>query len=276
MAELREILLASDFSARSDRPLERAAALANDWDAKLVIAHVLEGKAASNDEAAIERLRDDLPAFAAGAELVVRSGSTPNLLVTIAAERGSSLIVTGVARYNSIGDYLLGTAVDHIVRNAEVPVLVVCKRADHPYSRIVVATDFSDCSHAALVAAGHLFPEARIDLVHAFHVPYEGWLKSDDVRDYVRGEDQEGMDRFLAGPTIPAELRDRIDALVEEGETGSVIVRRLRDSGANLLVMGTHGRSGFAHATIGSQAEALLAGVDTDVLMVRENKRARA
>src|SRR3546814_19402178 len=61
--------------------------------------------------------------FRSDAELVIRRGSAPKMLATIAAERASDLIVTGVARYNSIGDYFLGTAVDHIIRNAAQPVL---------------------------------------------------------------------------------------------------------------------------------------------------------
>src|SRR3546814_13711138 len=63
--------------------------------------------------------------FRSDAELVIRRGSAPKMLATIAAERASALIVPGVARYNSIGDYFLGTAVDHIIRTAAQPVLVV-------------------------------------------------------------------------------------------------------------------------------------------------------
>jgi len=63
-----------------------------------------------------------------------------------------------------------------------------------------------------------------------------------------------------------------VDAQLIEGETGSVILQELDQTGSNLLVLGTHGRSGFAHATIGSQAEGILPAVNVDVLMVRECK----
>src|SRR3546814_13966573 len=74
---------------------------------------------------------------------------------------------------------------------------------------------------------------------------------------------------FLA--KVDPGVRVRLDARLDEGETGTAIVRGLADAKADLLVLGTHGRSGFAHATIGSQAEALLASVNVDVLMVRES-----
>lgn len=264
-----EVLLASDFTARSDRALGRAIQLAEEKQGKLVIAHVLE-KGAKADEDILNKLRADLPESAANAELIVRAGSAPKTLAAIAAERGSDLIVTGVARYNCIGDYFLGTAVDHIIRNAERPVLIVRRRPVAPYRRLVVATDLSDCSHAALLAAVALFPDADITLVHAFHVPYEGWINSPDVKADVRAEAQEELNDFLN--RIDSIDLTRVDARLIEGETGTVVLQELSRTGADLLVMGTHGRSGFAHATIGSQAEGILPIVNTDVLMVREYK----
>lgn len=265
-----EVLLASDFTARSDRPLDRAIQLAEQRQGSLAIAHVLE-KSTKGDEAGIsDRLRAELPDAARHAELVVRKGSAPKVLGAIAAERASDLIVTGVARYNSIGDYFLGTAVDHIIRNADQPVLIARRRAVAPYGHLLVATDLSDCSRAALLAAAALFPDAAIRMVHAFHVPYEGWLKSDDIKADVRAEAQDELDAFLA--SIDAPVRSRLDAYVVEGEISSVVIQELSRTNADLLVLGTHGRSGFAHATIGSHAEALLAAVNVDVLMVRERK----
>lgn len=265
-----EVLLASDFTARSDRALDRAMQLVDEKHGTLIIAHILEKGARVDEEDVISRLRADLPERAASAELVVRAGSAPKTLATIVAERGSDLIVTGVARYNSIGDYFLGTAVDHIIRNAERPVLIVRRRAVAPYRRLVVATDLSDCSRAALLAAADLFPEVAITLIHAFHVPYEGWIKSDDVKADIRAEAQEELDAFLAG--LDPAFRAKLEVRLVEGETGTVVVQELGRADADLLVLGTHGRSGFAHATIGSQAEGLLPAVNVDVLMVRECK----
>lgn len=271
MAGNFEILLASDLTARSDRPLDRALQLVRENDGMLVIAHVLEKAEGQPDPATVERLRADLPPEARGAELVVRTGSAPKVLTQLAAERGSDLIVTGVGRYNSVGDYVLGTAVDHIVRNAESPVLIVRRQTTDSYTHMVVATDLSDCSRAALLAASELFPKTSITVVHAFHVPYEGWLKSEDVKQDIRAEAQEGLDAFVSHPDV-VPLQARIEAVADEGETGAVVERHLKRTEASLLVLGTHGHSGFVHATIGSQAEALLAAVDVDVLMVRERK----
>lgn len=270
---LREILLASDFTARSDRPLDRAALLAGETGARLAIAHVLERAkdAATPEEVrALEaRLRADLPAGAAGAELVIDTGSAPEVLARIAAARGSGLIVTGVARYNSIGDYLLGTAVDHIVRHADVPVLVVRARPRGPYAKLLVVTDFSEVSRGALLFAAGLFPSAAIVLLHAFHVPFQGWLKSKDTGDDVREEHQGRMDAFLADAAIPPALRARIETVLDDGELNGVAMRAVARTGADLLVLGTRTRGEAAHAAAGSDAESLLSVAGIDVLMVR-------
>lgn len=272
MVHVSEILLASDFSARSDRPLDRALQLAEQWRAPLVIAHVVEKGERGLMARVAERLRADLPEAARQAELVVESGSAPKVLARIADERRSSLIVTGVARYNSLGDYALGTAVDHIIRNASTPVLVVKCRAARPYRRLLVATDLSDCSRAALLKAMELFPDAEVTLMHAYHVPFEGLLKSDQVQADVREDACRQLDAFLAHPAVGPQYRERIEALLVEGEIEDAVAQTLRERDIDLLVMGAHGRSGFFHATIGSQAENLLRISDADTLVVREAK----
>lgn len=271
MVDSLEVLLASDFTARSDRPLDRAAQIAEQKGASLVIAHILEGNRIENDDTEMIRrqLRADLPDHAADTQIVLGIGSAPRALAEIAQERGSDLIVAGVARYNSVGDFVLGTAVDHIIRNADAPVLVVRRRPRQPYGHMLLATDLSDCAREAMLAAAALFPELGLTVVHAFHVPYEGWLKSDDVRDDVRKDSAAQLDAWLAHPDI-APLRGRIAAVIDEGDTDVVVTRQLEETGADLLVLGTRARGGIAHAVIGSQAEALLDVVNVDVLVVRE------
>jgi len=97
MPKTFELLLASDFTARSDRPLDRALKLASERDGALVIAHVLEKGDGAIAADTAQRLRADLPEAAQDAELVVRTGSVPKVLAEIASERGSDLVVTGVA-----------------------------------------------------------------------------------------------------------------------------------------------------------------------------------
>jgi len=276
MNKIRRILLASDFSARSDRPLDRALLLTREWNGHLLIGHVLEKGTKGAERPTIEEmthiLRGDLPETAAQAELIVKSGSPPSVLAALAKDSGSDIIVTGVARYNSWGDYFLGTAVDYIIRHAEVPVLVVRKRPLQPYSQMLVATDFSDCALHALVDAARLFPDIPITLIHAWHVPFEAFLNSESVHQDLRHNSLSDMTNFLGNAAIDSVTRARISAVVEEGELGTVISHHIKTAGGDLLVLGTHGRSGFVHATIGSRASDLLNSALADVLIVRDDR----
>ncbi|MGP1283501.1 MAG: universal stress protein [Parasphingopyxis sp.] len=269
------LLFATDLTARGDRPLDRAVSLADEMHCDVKLLHVIDKKAAAlnADPSDIsEKIRADLPEQAAGMDIIVEKGSPPQTIARVAEETSADLIVTGVARHTSLGDITLGTAVDYIVRRAPVPVLVVKKRPLHPYKTLVAATDFSAYSLGAVNAAAALFPEAEIHLVHAYAVPYSGWLKSDEVEKEVREEAEEYMEKFLADPGFSEEVRARLHPHIGYGHIEEVIYRALREHDADLLVLGTHGRSGFAQATIGSNAQSMLTGAPSDVLMVRKQK----
>lgn len=261
-----EILLASDLSSRTDRAADRALLLAREWHAKLAILHVVSAAEQAGSVVAMAAWRDELPLAAGEAELLVRSGSLPDVLAELAAERGSGLIVTGVARYNDVRDYVVGTAVDYIVRRAAVPVLIVRRRADRPYGAIVVGTDFSEGSRRALLAAAELFPQARLLLVHAYPGPgprtnFQG------KGDFLRAEAEAGMTAFLDAAKLPASLSARLDTQVVEGNATAAIERCRAAAGAQLVVAGRYGQGGFSETVIGSTAETILGTVRADILI---------
>ena len=268
----RSVLVATDLSARCDRTVDRALMLARQWHAAVDLLHVVEPDAKVVEEAAAlrERIVATLPDGTRDIEILIARGSAPATITRTAQERASTVIVTGVARYNDVGDYFLGTAVDHVVRNTNIPVLVVKQRPHRPYASLLIATDLSTCSRAALANAGELFPDAVLHLIHAYHVPFEAWLTSEDARRDIREQAQRELDAFLQEPSLPDTVRGRVRAQLGYGETGQVIARALHETAADLVVLGTHGTSGFCHATIGSNAEALLSWLPVDTLMIRE------
>jgi len=268
----KPILVATDLSARSDRAVDRATSLAQQWGVRLNVLRVTEPgspmKTGSDfDE---ELVRAILPDPSADVDIVPAIGPAPTMIVEAAAQAGCGLIVTGVARFNHIGDYFIGTAVDHVVRIATVPVLVVKQRPHRPYRSILVATDYSSCSRQALLTAAAFFPNAELHLIHAYHVPYEGRFRSDEVRQDVTRDEQADLDAFVQDAAIPDTVRARINASLGYGESHTVVWNAANNIGADLVVFGTHGRSGFIPAVFGSMAEELLRFVPQDTLMVRE------
>lgn len=269
------IIIASDLTARSDRATDRALLLAREWGAPLVLLHVVEGEwsDAVLQERAVDALETVLESDASDAEVIVRRGEVQHAIIELAGERSAALIVTGVARFNNVRDFFLGTAVDHLVRHSPAPVLVVKRRARRPYRRILVATDFSPCSELALRAAAELFPRASLTVWHNCHAAYEAWLDQEETTAEASRQAEEDMRRFVEIAGVADDIRSNLRAVIATGELEKSAERVLRDGEFDLLVLGTHGRGGFAHATIGSRAAGLLNDVDSDVLMVRGPKR---
>lgn len=259
----KPVLIASDLTSRSDRALGRAQLLGN----ALILAHVVAGEERLTDKARA-RLHaiacEDLDDAQLVSEVLIVSGSVPDTLARLAAERGCALIATGIASFDSPKDYILGTTVDFLVRRASVPVLIAKRKLRHPYRSLIVATDFSSCSRRALEAATRLFPEAQIRLLHACTPPFPSRLDPDEMTPYVRDEREREMRTFVAA--LPSDMQERIESEIEVGSLAGAIEERRAAGRCDLLVLGTHGRGGFVRAAIGSRASELLTSSLSDVL----------
>lgn len=264
----KTILIATDLTARGDRPFARAKLLARSWHARCTILFVNAGKSPVDETRVRASLIRNYGNDADGCDLVIENGSVPQTIAETASRLDSDLIIVGAARHNNISDFFLGTAVDHLVHHADPPVLVVKERPRKPYQTIMVATDFSDCSRHALQTAMDLFPEAKIELVHAYHVAYEAWLKSDDTADDMKAAAEREMQKFVVSLNLTDADQSRITSRLAEGNLHQSIYNLLDSGTIDLLVLGTHGRGGLASATIGSRASEMLEWSPVDVLMV--------
>ncbi|KHS42908.1 universal stress protein [Novosphingobium subterraneum] len=271
-AEQETVLVGTDLSARSDRAIDRALLLSKEFGARLMVLHAIEPYSLlKRDQTRADKaIRDVLPDPEADVDVLPAIGPAPAALVAAAENGNCALVVMGVARMNHLGDYFIGTAVDHVIRSAPCPVLVVKRRPHRAYRTIAVAVDCSPCSQAALLTAARMFPAASIHVIHAFHVPYEGWLRSDDTRDDFTGVARAELKAMLAAPEVPEDVRARTQLHLEYGEVHKVLLEATDRLGVDLVVMGTHGRGGFIRSMVGSRAEELLRCLPGDTMLVRQ------
>jgi len=276
------ILLATDLSARGDRALDRALQLTKALNTKLIVLHVMEShstsarlttpvwrRLSSDHKALAEReLAEDLAAADVPFEVVVVSGDPLAHIMETADSFGCSLIVTGTARDETLGRLLLGTTVEKLARQARQPVLVVKTRPRKPYHDVLVATDFSPGSRQALRAALQLVPHANLTLFHAYDVPFQGKTVPDDAitRSFYKGAEQSARE-FTADTPELAGLTPNI--VLEPGQPETVLSEYSFNHRSDLVVTGTHGRTGILRTAIGSVAERLLESLPSDVLIVR-------
>lgn len=287
----KRILLATDLRARCDRALDRAASLAADWRAKLVVLHVFEDpKADISDVAgslpswwrppdpvrtATRQLLADIGAVAKKATIVIEEGEPAEAILRTAEAEGSELIVTSTARDEPLGRFLLGRTVGRLLRRARVPLLVVKNRPRGSYRHIVVATDFSESSRHALEAALRFFPERRRTVFHAYEAPLAG-LTGDPAsyrREYreVAAQDCEA---FLQSVDKPKDRWQYPHVLIEYGAPDRLLRDYVQDKDAELVVLGTHGRSALLEVLLGSVAKQIMDGLPCDALVVREPRAA--
>jgi universal stress protein A len=146
--------------------------------------------------------------------------------------------------------------------------------------RMVVPTDFSPASDIAFNYALDLAARegAALHLLHviddamfATAYPDGFYTELPGLRTQVIGEAQKRLDELVARCQA-AKVMVTTDVLV--GRPAAGIAQEAKARGADLVVMGTHGRSGFAHLMLGSVAERVLRTAPCPVLAVRDTSRA--
>lgn len=285
----RSILLATDLSPRCDRALDRAVFLAEQWQSKLVILHVLEDARSWDSEAAVpswrrppdpiaiaqRRLIEDVGPAAETAAIVIEEGDPAEAIQRTAETRECDLIVTGIARDELFGRFALGTTVDQLLRTSSLPVLVVKNRTRHPYRDILVATDFSEASRHAVQMASRFFPGQKLTIFHAYDPPMSGFTS--DLASYRRqyrtiAETQ--YEDFINAMPSGDQIRRLARPVLEFGAPDRLLRDYCRDIRVDLVVLGTQGRSALFEMFIGSVAKQIMAGLSCDALVIREPRAA--
>jgi universal stress protein A len=143
-------------------------------------------------------------------------------------------------------------------------------------SKILVPIDFSKCASAALAHALSLASQlgASIEALHVAEVPefkseprIAGGAGTTTLREYALEIAKAELETFLSA--FPAADRAKIAVKLEAGKPRDAVLARAKDTKADLIVMGTHGRTGRVHSLAGSVAESVVRMAPCPVLTVR-------
>jgi len=274
MSTLRSILVATDFSDHAAAAVAAAIALARQFQAELHWVHALELIVPMFEPYAVALPEDFLGDARRAADARLKAAqeatglpgshylgdSPPHLAIADrAAEVSADLVVIGTHGLTGLRRALLGSVAERTVKSSPCSVLTVKGTLDLPsLDTIVVATDFSAAADRAVeraVAIGEAVG-ARIHVVHSVHMvtafatPYDISLPA-SIADGVRKAATQKLAELTAslgeGVEITSELREEppADAIAEAAEA----------AGAQLIVTGSRGLHGLAHAFLGSIAE---------------------
>jgi len=215
-------------------------------------------------EAAEAHAREALKSFideaGESAEVTTRRASNPaEGIVNAAGELSADLIVVAESDKGDLTRMMLGDTTTKVIGRASCSVLVVPRSAHLWDKRILLATDGSPHSEAAAELAGHFAAQADLP-VNVVSV----------VTSSHNDESHQEAERAVAAAVERLTgMGLRADGLVEEGRPDEAIVKAAESAGADLIVVGSHGRTGLTKILLGSVAERVIGHAACPVLVVK-------
>ena len=290
------ILVATDFSPLAQEAIRQAHERAAPVRATLAVCHIVQNELKSNvlfphlttphallSPLELDRIREALSANVKSLtgrgegefEILVDDGTPYAAILTLAESWKADLIVIGSHGSEDLYDLMLGGVAENVTRYAHCPVLVAKphKKSGH----IVAGTDFSDHALSAVEAAVEEARRtgSRLTIVHSMQVswsassfaarglgsppPEPSVEKYDELRKAVE-------DRLVE---LVARFELAADPRVLDGPAAAALIRIAKETNADLLVVGTRGRTGLARVLLGSVAEGAVRSAPCSVLVVR-------
>ena len=274
--QLKSILCPVDFSEFSTAAYQYALSIAEYYQSRLVVLHVVElwkypfadyaayetdfAKASEAiDEGGEQRLREFVKKYSAKAnqpELVVLQGNASDCIRSFAQAENMEGIVMGTHGRRGFDRLVLGSTTDRVIRKAVCPVLVVCTASHklmttgadgrHRLSRILYCTDFSNNSKLARDYAISLAGEygAELTLLHV----------SENAPDLARAEAIiaeriEELDKLISQDE---RKKLKVKAIVRAGKPYEEIVRHAQEAEISLIIMTARGGDAVDRAVFGS------------------------
>jgi nucleotide-binding universal stress UspA family protein len=210
--------------------------------------------------ALLDRLHEQAVQRGIASETILRRGLDPQVEIIAAAEKsGADVIVMGRRGKRGLMQRMIGDATSKVVGRAKCSVLVVPEGAGMWQKRLLLATDGSRFSDAAAVAAAKIADLCKIPVTVLSTVresfSEERAAQADEAATRVH-------DHF-AGKGI------EVDKVVLRGNPDQLILETATEREADLIVMGTHGRTGWERVMVGSVTESVIGETKIPVLAVK-------
>ena len=238
------IVVATDFSGKSSSTLRYVQAVARWYGAKLVLVHVIDPigyafpvgmpRSISADQAASEELNqieEQLRRHGIQVHSVVQTGDITELILQTVRDYGGDLLVLGTRGTTGAGRAALGAIARQLLARTECPIMTVTPDVEAlmpwagKWRTVLLATDFSACSLAALTAA-HRIAHAQLIVLHA----------SEAESDVERRRQLERL-RFLAPMNESHTVC--VEHIVTFAEAGPAIVDFALNRQVDLVVLGS-------------------------------------
>lgn len=293
MEKISVILAATDFSPRAQGAVEQAFHVARDTGAKVHLLHVIHRQVledlaseakedvgevmADIEPTVLAKLTDAASAAGGSAQLHVLVGDPFEEMVRFTNEHAVDLLVLAANSFPDLRPGVGGFAA-RAVRKAPTRVMLV-REPKEAWQKVVALTDFSFTSLRAVSQAAFICrrDSAELHIVHVYAPPWEAssYLApntrvSPEYREqYLTNLDIE-LKKFLEPIARELEGLSVVQHLVAGRSVRAAIVEEVRNLGADLIVLGTEGRTGLQGVfTSGTTAEHVLAHAHCSALAIK-------
>lgn len=280
---MQKILVPTDFSTEANYAVELAARLGKKMDAEVVLLHVVEDSTITSVHYTgeidlpdmqdrlfilklIEKAKSQLSETMANySDLniseILRIGNPYHNIKDIIAEQAVDMVIMGTKGASGVSELLVGSNAEKVVRHAKCPVLTVKQSAaDLEFRNIVFATDLQQQDELCVNAVksfGKMF-DAKIHMVR-INTPNNFEADHTSIKALEDYAQKYGFENY--------DTRVFNDFSEEDG-----IIHFAESTGADMIAMATHGRTGFAHLLTGSIAEDVVNHAKRPVLTYVLNK----
>ena len=290
MSQLRRIVVGYTPTPDGELALRSALALAEQSQASVYLLHVVEPypvyvkmrfptvPAQAVLEEVVQKMRVQLEErirqadfSKVKAEVDVHVGKPFVSLISTCKEWKGDIIVVGASSRGE--ERFLGSTGERVLRKASVPVLIAKRDLPVGPKTVLIPTDFSSYAKQAAQEALALVRGfgGRAVFLHVLDIQYiypAAYGTEAVILPPVQPEELEpDWQEFLQDLPLGAGLS--WEKQTHEGRAAQTVADTAMDIGADLIVIGTHGRTGIAHMLLGSVAEQILRTAPCSVLTIR-------
>jgi nucleotide-binding universal stress UspA family protein len=270
--EWQRLLVCTDGSEESQGAVAQALALGRVCGSRVYVLQVLEiipefeavapelrGRLEEESQSQMEVIRAQAARMGVAVETRVRHGISVHSTILAEAEAiQPQLILMGRYGRTGLARLLMGSVTARVIGFSPVNVLVVPRGAHVSFGTLLVASDGSPCSAAAVNAALGMTQRAGSQLFAVCAAREEGELPEAQqiIRQLVETANREG---------VP------LQGLVPSGQPpDDAIVQAAMRYRADLIILGSHGRTGMRRLLMGSVTERVIGQSPCPVLVVKE------
>jgi nucleotide-binding universal stress UspA family protein len=206
---------------------------------------------------------------------VLRSENAYLAIAEEATKLKADLIIMGRRGKTGLKRLLMGSVAKRTIGHAPCNVLVIPRNATLTCKTILVATDGSKYSEAAAAEAVGMAKSCGADLIVVTAVHAESSAPLDIVSSQMQKDLIAGKELTAAENTITfvkelaTKEQVKASALIYAGNPADVIIHAARDKKADIIVVGSHGRTGIDRLLLGSVAERVIGTADCATLVVK-------